>query len=368
MRKYVYMLVVIWAASSLEAASQILRSRAELPPVAKSINKAYDFDYFFPFKEDDTLHLTKEQKRKELDLRYASIKKEIKAVANDSIRQRYGKINDDAYLNFRLRLARDTTEEYRELISRINPNDSISLINYLPQRFINYHQEGDFDNDWGNDLTAYGLEYLRVMRQYITNPYVKHALLESCAHEVLSYGKNYSDIDLFWKPFIDYAAEDTMVINKYQFKVDAIKRTKSGTKAIDFTFDDTEGKKHHLSDIFGKYLYIDCWATWCGPCCKEIPFLEKQVEAMKNDKRISFISISLDKNRNAWLQKLKKGNPSWSQYIVDTEGLSVLSRQWGVTGIPRFIIISPDGKIVDADAFRPSDHDFIEKMTQIIAQ
>ena len=89
---------------------------------------------------------------------------------------------------------------------------------------------------------------------------------------------------------------------------------------------------------------------------------------MKNDKRISFISISLDKNRNAWLQKLKKGNPSWSQYIVDTEGLSVLSRQWGVTGIPRFIIISPDGKIVDADAFRPSDHDFIEKMTQIIAQ
>ena len=124
------MLFFVWVATPSGAGAQILKS--DTHPMAEKINGAYDYDYFFPFEEDDTLHLTVVQKRKTLDERYASVKREAEAIADDSLRMRYIHINDDAYINFCLRLVSDTTAEYRSLISRINPNDSLSLINYLP--------------------------------------------------------------------------------------------------------------------------------------------------------------------------------------------------------------------------------------------
>lgn len=363
------MWLTVWTLCPYGADAQILKVRGQATPIVETINRAYDFDYFFPFEDEDTMHLTVEQKRTALDLRYNSVKDSLKKMDNIKMRDYYTHINDDAYLNFKLRLCEKGSPEYEELMAKINPNDSLALINYLPQRFISYNMKGNYENAWGADLTDYGLEYISVMRQYITNPDVKHALLIDCAREVLSYGKNYADIDRFWKPFMEYAAEDTIVVRRYQFKVDAIKRTKSGAPAIDFTFADREGKSHRLSEYFGKTLYIDCWATWCGPCCREIPFLEKQVEAMRDKAdRLMFISISLDSNRKAWLNKLDKDKPQWPQFLIDKESDGILSQQYGITAIPRFLIINPDGTIADADAFRPNDGDFAEKMAGYLRQ
>lgn len=359
------MLFFVWVATPSGASAQILKS--DTHPMAEKINGAYDYDYFFPFEEDDTLHLTVVQKRKTLDERYASVKREAEAIADDSLRMRYIHINDDAYINFCLRLVSDTTAEYRSLISRINPNDSLSLINYLPQRFIESHIHGNYDNDWGHDLTDYGLEYLAVMKKYITSPVVKHALLMDCAKAVLNYGKDYADIDRFWTPFCAYAGDDKAVMERWQFKVDAIKKTKSGMVAPDISFADAEGNVHHLSDFRGKIVYIDCWATWCGPCCREIPFLEKQVEAFADKSHsIVFISISLDKNRKAWLAKIAKDKPSWPQFIVDDEGDATLHKSYGINAIPRFLLINADGTIIDADAPRPSDKNFSEVIENIL--
>ena len=359
------MLFFVWVATPSGAGAQILKS--DTHPMAEKINGAYDYDYFFPFEEDDTLHLTVVQKRKTLDERYASVKREAEAIADDSLRMRYININDDAYINFCLRLVSDTAAEYRSLISRINPNDSLSLINYLPQRFIESHIHGNYDNDWGHDLTDYGLEYLAVMKKYITSPVVKHALLMDCAKAVLNYGKDYADIDRFWTPFCAYAGDDKAVMERWQFKVDAIKKTKSGMVAPDISFADAEGNVHHLSDFRGKIVYIDCWATWCGPCCREIPFLEKQVEAFADKSHsIVFISISLDKNRKTWLAKIAKDKPSWPQFIVDDEGDATLHKSYGINAIPRFLLINADGTIIDADAPRPSDKNFSEVIENIL--
>ena len=362
---YVCISIFIWVATPSGAGAQILKK--DKHPMAEVINLAYDYDYFFPFEEDDTLHLTVAQKRKTLDERYASVRREAEAIADDSLRKRYVHINEDAYLNFSLRLVNDTTAEYKSLISRINPNDSLSLINYLPQRFIESHIQGNYDDAWGHVLTDYGLEYISVMKKYITSPSVKHALMMDCAKSVLNYGKDYADIDRFWIPFCAYAGDDKSVIERWQFKVDAIKKTKSGMKAPDISFADADGKTHRLSEFRGKVVYIDCWATWCGPCCREIPFLEKQVEAFADKShRIVFISISLDKNRKAWLAKIAKDNPSWPQFIVDAEGDATLHKSYGINAIPRFLLINADGTIIDADALRPSDKNFVEVINGII--
>ncbi len=136
--------------------------------------------------------------------------------------------------------------------------------------------------------------------------------------------------------------------------------------APDFTFSDRNGKGYRLSDMRGKVLYIDCWATWCGPCCREIPFLEKRVEEYKGNDKVRFVSISVDSNKEAWEKKLDKDKPEWEQFIVNGEENKIMSKAYGISGIPRFILINPDGTIADGDAFRPSNENFHQKLDAVL--
>jgi hypothetical protein len=77
-----------------------------------------------------------------------------------------------------------------------------------------------------------------------------------------------------------------------------------GLDAPDIEFEDINGKVFHLSDFRGKPLYVDLWASWCGPCCEEIPHLAKFVESLGKDPEIVCISISTDDDRNEWTKKL----------------------------------------------------------------
>ena len=86
------------------------------------------------------------------------------------------------------------------------------------------------------------------------------------------------------------------------------------------------------------------WATWCGPCCAEIPHLEKLVERFKDNDKIQFISISVDTALKAWLNKLEKDKPAWAQFIFPKEEAARFMQAWGISGIPRFILIDRNGK------------------------
>ncbi len=349
---------------SLPVVSQVVDDLPAEPharQAAEAINQAYDYDFFFPFASEDKMHLTNAQKLDSLKVRHAAVTKMLRKLPKD-VRTKYGHLNELAELNFHIRLLPRGSEERKALESRIDPNDTLGLYVYLPQCFIATQMKGNYDEAWGHDLTDYGLEYISVMKQFVTNATVKHALLEDCAQETLEYGKDYADIDRFWKSFCDYAGDDSAVIRDYQYKVEAIKRNKRGAVAPDFAFTDSLGTVHHLSDYRGKRVYIDCWATWCGPCCKEIPFLEQRVEALKGDTSLVFLSISMDSNRQAWLRKIRHDQPQWPQMIVDKPQHAALAKAYGISGIPCFIYVAADGTLIDADAFRPSDKDFMEKI------
>ena len=133
-----------------------------------------------------------------------------------------------------------------------------------------------------------------------------------------------------------------------------------GVKAVNFDFYDQNGKKFTLANLKGKALYIDCWATWCGPCKAETPNMVKLYEHFKGDKRIQLVSISLDKNQAAWKSMVKKENLSWPQYIVKGEFNCMLCKEYGVTGIPRFMMFDKKGNIISLDAPRPSAPNIIE--------
>lgn len=130
---------------------------------------------------------------------------------------------------------------------------------------------------------------------------------------------------------------------------------------------DPAGKRIQLSEVIkGKVAYIDLWATWCGPCCAEIPALEKLVEEYKGNDKIVFVSISCDTNRKAWLKKLEKDNPQWPNFIFDGKTGDDFMGALKVNGIPRFILVDAQGNLVAVDAERPSSSTIKETINNLI--
>ena len=145
----------------------------------------------------------------------------------------------------------------------------------------------------------------------------------------------------------------------YQFVKENLKNIASkaqGTDAVEFDITDINGKELQFTNILGngKVTYIDFWATWCGPCKKEIPYLAKLATEYEG-KNIRMVSISIDTDKNAWIKKINEDNPKWEQYIVpDVEKCQGLNA-YGINSIPRFMLFDSEGKLYKSTAPRPSD-------------
>lgn len=194
----------------------------------------------------------------------------------------------------------------------------------------------------------------------VTNPAMRTFMVHMIGQQCFVYSEIQNGSDDFIDKFIAWAGADSSIakqqVAEFLEKQKSVQATQSGTPAPDVNLSTPDGKTIKLSSLTnGKFTYIDVWATWCGPCCKEIPFMEKLVIKYKNNPRVQFLSISVDQNKDAWLKKLEKDNPQWPQFILQGEEERQFSKAWGISGIPRFIMINPDGTIYDADASRPSD-------------
>jgi thiol-disulfide isomerase/thioredoxin len=127
------------------------------------------------------------------------------------------------------------------------------------------------------------------------------------------------------------------------------------------------GGQTKLEDFKGKFVYIDVWATWCGPCRQEIPFLKK-VEEKYHGKNIVFVSISIDKQKDQekWRTMVKEKELGGVQVFADNDWNSKFVQDYKITGIPRFILIDPKGNIVKADATRPSSEDLVKELDVLL--
>ncbi len=133
---------------------------------------------------------------------------------------------------------------------------------------------------------------------------------------------------------------------------------KKGSLAIDFSYPDEKEKIIQLSSFKGSLVYVDVWATWCGPCIAEIPSL-KQLEKDYQDKNIVFLSVSVDTDKDAWLKMVNEEELGGVQLWAN--GWSEITKSYAIFGIPRFMLFDEDGKIISVDAPRPTSED-IRKM------
>ncbi len=131
-------------------------------------------------------------------------------------------------------------------------------------------------------------------------------------------------------------------------------------KFVDYL--DYKGGTKSLDDFKGKYVYIDVWATWCGPCMYEIPFMNKLEEKFKNS-NIQFISISIDTKEDEpkWRKMIADKNMDHgTQLLADANFDSSFVKEYFIDGIPRFILLDPQGNIINQNAPRPSDEKTVE--------
>lgn len=154
---------------------------------------------------------------------------------------------------------------------------------------------------------------------------------------------------------------------KMYFKQKQEQQKLNNAQAPSFDYVNYAGGKTKLEDLRGKYVYIDVWATWCGPCRGEIPHLKK-VEEKYEGKNIAFVSISIDvqKDFEKWKTFVKDKALGGIQLFADKDWNSDFTKAFGINSIPRFILIDPTGKVVDADAARPSDPKLVEKLDGLL--
>ena len=121
-----------------------------------------------------------------------------------------------------------------------------------------------------------------------------------------------------------------------------------------FNYENYHGGTTSLDDLKGKFVYIDLWATWCGPCKKEIPFL-KVLDKEFHDQNIRFVSISVDRVKDHDKWKIMVADLQLTGVQLFANGDSSFVEAYEVGSIPRFILLDPQGYIVDPNATRPSD-------------
>jgi len=147
-------------------------------------------------------------------------------------------------------------------------------------------------------------------------------------------------------------------------RIDIAKKTSIGSYAMDFTQNDTLGKPVSLSSFRGKYVLVDFWASWCGPCRRENPNVVKVFNKFR-DKNFTVLSVSLDRPdaRDKWLAAIHKDGLTWTHVSDLKYWDNAVAKQYGIRAIPQNLLIDPQGKII-AKNLRGEDLD--AKLTEIL--
>lgn len=182
---------------------------------------------------------------------------------------------------------------------------------------------------------------------------IKPLFQEIMFHEFNSYinFKGIENIESICKEFTN-SLSNSKHRNYIQEKIKRWKRIQKGSQAPNFTIQNETGNLVSLSNFKGKYVYVNCWSSFCGPCLAELPSLKKLIKSV-NRKDIAYITICFDKDLNTGINKLQ--NMELNTINLFANGMRHnFSKEYNIRALPRYILIDKKGKIIDATALKPS--------------
>jgi len=199
------------------------------------------------------------------------------------------------------------------------------------------------------------------------NAYVRESISNNTSSPIVFSMLNYSDIEGDF-PFIESVTtkikqqqpaykytKDWVAFVAQQKSLIAAKQAKEkdnpaavGKEAPEFVLPDTKGKMVRLSSFRGKYVLLDFWASWCGPCRQESPNVVRAYNKYKGSK-FDILSVSLDNDKDAWLKAIDKDQLTWTHVSDLNAWESTVVRLYHVEGIPATFLIDPKGVVVARD-------------------
>ncbi|MBO9632336.1 MAG: TlpA family protein disulfide reductase [Chitinophagaceae bacterium] len=250
-------------------------------------------------------------------------------------------------------------KDYAAFISKIDPNGEWSTNSNVTGQIIDWR----IDDPSGKSTEDKRIRYLDMLQQMINNEKTVNDHATQYISMLLGASKknDLKEVMEKYKQVCTDTARVRQMQDRYEIVLNRFKIVE-GIEAPDFSMVDVDGKRVKLSDLRGKMVYIDVWATWCVPCVAEIPHLADLHQKFANDPRIEFISISVDSKPEPWVKKVKADKPEWKQFLAEGGLSSTLYRTYGIEFIPRFMLIDKNGKIAALNYLRPSDEGSAEDL------
>ncbi len=162
-------------------------------------------------------------------------------------------------------------------------------------------------------------------------------------------------------------ASDPLYRDLVTKEYETVLKTAPGNTAPDFTLTDINGEEVSLSDFHGKVVYLDFWASWCGPCMREVPFAKELKSRMAGQDDLVFLYISIDTDEEAW-RRTVADREIQGVHLNVSGGRAEVPSLYNVKGVPTFYIIDRDGNIFDNRPPRPSNPLVDERLTEALEQ
>ena len=250
-------------------------------------------------------------------------------------------------------------DDYYKLFLSTNIMDEAYLIFHEGRETIKFYPSKDplfRDFDSSSD-------YFKFLLNKADSVYGSSLTGEYFAYDQVYSMINYLSIDEVM-PFVTAFKSSTKnkyLIERLDKKINPWLELASGKQAPDFKARTADKKEVSLSDLKGKKVYIDIWATWCGPCLAEIPYL-KEIEKEMADKNIEFVSVSIDEGRDRgnWEEYIQRNELTGLQLFANGAWKSDVVEGYNITSIPRFLLIDEEGLIINSTAPRPSSGELEE--------
>lgn len=208
------------------------------------------------------------------------------------------------------------------------------------------------------------IRYIELVNETFPESYAKNQLLKEAVGYSLKPDKH---LDKAYELYMN-SQTDPLLKQEMEDKYAILSKITPGNKSPEFDYENFKGGTTSLESLRGKYVYIDVWATWCGPCLREIPHLI-ELEKDYQDKNVQIVGISIDEEKayNKWKTMLTEEESAGIQLYSGGDAWRVdFAKGYNVQSIPRFILIDPEGNIFDADTYRPSDPKIRELFDEIL--